>query len=91
MANIRLLYLYNNILKQSGNGMIRKVYEKQKMNTNQGDFAELVAKDKKNLDLPLSDREIVSIINKAKFKTILKTKTRQAAFKFILKSNVTLK
>ena len=69
--------------------MIRKVYVKQKMNTSQGDFAELAAKDKENLDLPISDSEI-PVINKAKFKKIVKAKTKQAAFK-LFRSNVTLK
>ena len=82
VASRRLLYLHN-ILQKSENEMIRKVYEMQKIDTSQGDFVELVNKDKDNLGLNLSDSEI-STMNKAKFKKVIKAKTKQAAFKFLL-------
>ena len=64
--------------------MIRKVYEVQRSDSTQGDFVELISKDKDSLSLNLSDREI-SVLTKSKFKKIIKSKTKQAAFKYLQK------
>ena len=63
--------------------MVRKVYDLQKDDTSQGDFYELVCKDKQMVGLNLSDIEI-SQMNRGKFKNLVKEKTKQAAFKYLL-------
>ena len=82
VASRRISYLYN-ILQKSEHEMVRKVYETQKSNTSQGDFYELVRRDKENLGINQSDREISSM-NRTKFKNFVKSKTKEAAFKYLL-------
>ena len=82
LVSRRILYLYN-ILQKNENEMLRKVYETQKSNTSQGDYCELVSRDKENLGITQSDREI-SVMKRATFKNFVKTKTKEAAFKYLL-------
>ena len=63
--------------------MVRKKYDLQKNDTSQVDFYELVSKDKQMLGLNLSDIEI-SQMTRGKFKSLVKEKTKQAAFKYLL-------
>ena len=81
LASRRLLYLYN-ILQKNQNEMVRKVYETQKIDTSQGDFYDLISRDKNTLGINHSDLEI-SAMNRTEFKNIVKTKTKEAAFKYL--------
>ena len=63
--------------------MLRKIQDTQKSNTSQGDFCELVNRDKENLGITQSDREI-AVMKRAEFKNFVKTKTKEAAFKYLL-------
>ena len=62
--------------------MIKKVYEMQKCDTSQGDFYELILRDKESLGINLSDTEIANL-RRENFKKIVKSKTRQAAFEYL--------
>ena len=63
--------------------MVRKVYDLQRDDPSQGDFYELVCKDKQMVGLNLSNIEI-SQMDRGKFKSLVEEKTKQAAFKNLL-------
>ena len=77
LAQRRVNYL-KTILEKDGNELVRKVFEAQKLNPNNGDFVKLVEQDM--LDLGTTYEEI-ACKNKADIKKILKTNARNACFK----------
>ena len=81
VASRRIMYLQS-ILQKDKNEIVRKVFEAQKVDTSPGDYFELVTEDKINMGLELSDTELENM-NKEKLKNIVKSKTRQAALKYL--------
>ena len=82
VSSRRLMYLHS-ILQKSPEELVRKVYEAQKVDTIPGDFCELIAEDKDVMGINMSDLEIRSM-SKLKFKKIIKNKTKEAAFRYLL-------
>ena len=87
ISSRRLMYLHS-ILQKDSQELVKKVYEVQKKCVTPGDFIELVNEDKKLINLGMSEEEIKST-KKQKFKNIIKTKIRNAAYKSLkmLKEN----
>ena len=73
------MYLHS-ILQRSTEELVRRVYDVQKGDSSPGDFVQLVSEDKTMINLSMSDKEIARL-KKAKFKSILKRKIKQAAYK----------
>ena len=67
-------------MQRSREELVRRVYDVQKEDSSPGDFVELVIKDKGMINLSMADEEIERL-KKAKFKSILKSKIKQAAYK----------
>ena len=61
-----------------------EVYQKQKLNPLKGDWAHMVEKDKDELKLELTDKEIAAI-SKKEFKELLETKSNTLSFKKLIK------
>ena len=66
--------------------MLRQVYEVQKNESKAGDFVNLVTKDMSEIEICLTEDEIKKI-NKSKWKKLVKEKTKNKAFKDLLKEN----
>ena len=79
ISSRRLMYLHS-ILQRDSDELVRKVYEAQKVVITPGDFLELVEEDKELINLEISEDEIKSM-KKAKFRTIVRRKMRDAAYK----------
>ena len=79
ISSRRLMYLHS-IIQKDPKELVRKVYEAQKEDVSPGDFYELVMEDKALINLELSEDEMKSM-KKTKFKTIVKSKMRNAAYK----------
>ena len=75
------MYLHN-ILQKDTDELVRRVFQAQKENTNPGDFYDLVSEDKKSISLNMTDLQI-QLMNKDKFRSIVKKKTRLAAFNYL--------
>ena len=72
------MYLYN-ILQKGDDELVQKVYEAQKNDPSSGDFSELVREDLKDIKMEITDSEIMRE-TKNRFKSVVKTKIRNAAF-----------
>ena len=83
IKNRRIMYLYN-ILQKEETELVRKIYEAQKIDPTPGDFSELVKEDLEIIELNITDTEIMRE-TKAKFKSVVKSKVRNAAFKDLIK------
>ena len=82
LACRRLLYLQT-ILQRDSDELIHKVYIAQKAAPSPGDFCQLVDKDRQLLDCLFTDEQIASI-SKYDFKTILKKKAKEEAFRTLM-------
>ena len=76
-----MIYLHN-ILQKNPSEMINKIFETQKQNPSPGDFCEIVKNDMMAIGLKMTEGEI-SKMKKEKFKTIVKSKTRDAALTYL--------
>ena len=81
VSSRRLMYLHN-ILQKDTDELVRRVFQAQKENTSPGDFYDLVSEDKKSISLNMTDLQI-QLMNKDKFRSIVKKKTRLAAFNYL--------
>ena len=77
----RILYLHA-ILHKDENEMIPKIYEAQKIKPSSGDFINLVKNDFETIGLEMNELEIKQI-SKQKFKKMIKSKVRDAAFSYL--------
>ena len=82
IKNRRIMYLHN-IFQKKEDELVRRIYEAQKADPSPGDFSELVKEDLTDIELDITDSEIMRE-TKNKFKNVVKTKTRNAAFKQLL-------
>jgi len=85
MMEKRLSFL-KYIIEQKPETMMKQVYDEQKVKCRKGDFVDQVEKDKIELDIKLEDKEIKEIL-KPKWKEMIKRKTKEKAFKDLLKEN----
>ena len=74
----RLMYLWN-ILKQSENELIRKVFNVQKICQTKGDWYLTVESEREKYDIGLSDEEICNL-SKNRFKNIVNKKSESECF-----------
>ena len=72
VSSRRMMYLHH-ILQRGEEELIRKVYQAQKVDTDPGDFFELISEDKIMLGIHLSDTEL-GMMKKEKFKKIVQEK-----------------
>ena len=79
----RLLYLWH-ILHLDESELVYKFYLAQKLRPSKNDWSCQITQDKKDLNLNLSDEEIMKM-SKPKFKKILQIKTNSCAAKYFLK------
>ena len=75
----RRLCFLQTLLKRPEEEITRKIFETQKKNPSPGDWTLLVCEDQQQIGLQLSESEIASM-PVDKFKEIIKTKVRKAAF-----------
>ena len=78
----RLLYLQT-ILQREPDELIHKVYLAQKDDPSEGDFCQLVNKDRQLLNCSLTDEQIQQY-SKYDFKTLVKNKAKEEAFRTLL-------
>ena len=58
IKNRRIMYLYN-ILQKEDDELVRRIYEAQKADPSPGDFSELVKEDLTDIELDITDIEIM--------------------------------
>jgi hypothetical protein len=68
------MYLWH-ILHTDKSELIRKVYDSQKFKTIKGDWVKIIEEEKLNLDIQLSDDEIVTM-SRGRFENMIKKKIR---------------
>ena len=69
------------ILKRSPNELIRKIYVAQKDNSQPGDFCRLVEADFSQMNIHITEEQIVSM--GGIYKTFIKNYVKKAAFKYL--------
>ena len=87
LACRRVLYLQT-ILQRAPEELTRRVFEAQKEDPTDGDFCLQVKEDLEMLQINLNEEEI-RCMKKNHFKTIVKDKSKHAAFKFLLQQQAT--
>ena len=75
------MFLFS-ILQKDVTELVRRVYEAQKNDPSPGDFILLVKSDFARIGVNISDNEI-SKMKKQQFRKLVKTKTSDAAFKYL--------
>ena len=78
----RCLKFLNHILNESIESTTRQVFETQKEDSTNGDFVDLVSKDKKELNIELSEEEIKSM-NKIVWKIFVDRKIKEVALNIV--------
>ena len=78
----RVMYLHH-ILRRPNNELIKKFYEAQKCKMSQGDWAETVSENIKELNLNLTDEQISKML-KYKFKMLLKKSILNEVFNYLI-------
>ena len=78
LAKRRLLFLQN-ILKRQDTTIVRKVYEIQKICSNDYDWSQTLKKDREFYDITLNDQQI-SQMSKSTFKRLVNKKINQKSF-----------
>ena len=68
------MMFFQTLLKRDDNEITKKVYISQKNNPVKGDWVELLAKDFKDIDMPMNE-DIIMNKTKAQFKSRIKKKT----------------
>ena len=81
MASRRIMFLFN-ILQKDETEIVRRIYEAQKNDPSPGDFIHLVKSDCERIGLDVSDNQI-SKMQKHQFRKLVKSKTSNAAFKYL--------
>ena len=79
LTSRRLMYLHS-ILQKNKEELVRKIYDVQKKDSSPGDFIELINEDKARINLSMNDEEIKQL-KKAKFRSIVRNKIKDAAYK----------
>ena len=77
----RIMYLHN-ILQKENTELVKRIYEAQKNDTTPGDFCEIVTEDCNDIELNMTENDI-SKHTKQRFKIVVKSKVRNAAFKYL--------
>ena len=85
----RLKYL-NHILNENIESTTRQVFETQKEDSKNGDFVDLVTKDKKELKIDLTEEEIKSM-NKNVWKIFVDKQIKEVALKYLKEENSKMK
>ena len=80
VISVRRLCYLQTILKRHTSEVTRRVYDSQRENPHPGEWCELVDRDKKMINLHLSDNEIANM-DCLGFKKLVKRSVRNAAFK----------
>ena len=75
-------YLYT-IVNKENDELVKDIYEAQKISPMEGDFCKLIEADKEEINLQISETEI-SQMKESKYKSLVKNKIQEAAFKNLL-------
>ena len=81
LSKRRLMYLWH-VLQRDNKELIRKIYDSQKLETNKGDWCEIIQIEKSKYNITQNDVEI-SQMSKEKYKTMIEKKINSEAFKYL--------
>ena len=80
----RRLMFWWHIVKRDQSELLNRIYSAQKISTISGDWVTLLASDKEQFDIQMSDSEIAQI-SEQKFKNYVKKKSVEATIKYLEK------